>query len=31
MKRLKLAGSTAIGIVMGAVVFKRLPAFADCR
>ena len=29
MKKLKLAGSTAIGIVIGAVVFNSLPAFAD--
>jgi hypothetical protein len=29
MKRLKLVGSTAIGIVIGAVVFNSLPAFAD--
>lgn len=29
MKKLKLAGSTAIGIVIGAVVFSSLPAFAD--
>jgi hypothetical protein len=29
MEKLKLAGSTAIGIVIGAVVFNSLPAFAD--
>ena len=29
MKKLKLVGSTAIGIVIGAVVFNSLPAFAD--
>ena len=29
MKRLKLVGSTAIGIVIGAVIFNSLPAFAD--
>jgi hypothetical protein len=29
MKKLKLAGSTATGIVIGAVVFNSLPAFAD--
>jgi hypothetical protein len=29
MKKLNLAGSTAIGIVIGAVVFNSLPAFAD--
>ena len=29
MQKLRLAGSTAIGIVIGAVVFNSLPAFAD--
>ena len=29
MKKLKRVGSTAIGIVIGAVIFNSLPAFAD--